>query len=94
MQRSGQIWRGAGAIFEVLAPVIGGTVAGAADANQSAHADEVYLGSDSAGRLEDLGALSAVAPPHGDDATPTGDRAAARLVERLSTSAIVVELLV
>lgn len=89
------VWRGPGAVFEVLSPVIGGTVAGASDPDQSTHANEVFLGADSAGRLEKL-TIADTVPPFGDDVTTLGssNRPAARLVERLSSSAIVVELLV
>lgn len=89
------VWRGPGAVFEVLAPVIGGTVAGAADPDQSSHSDEVFLVADSAGRLEKA-AIGDTVPPFGDDTSSLGssNRPVARLVERLSSSAIVVELLV
>lgn len=80
------IWRGPGSVFEILAPVFDDTGLGAAaGAEDGAAANEVYLAAGSDGRL--------VAD---SDATPyeDSDRAVARLVERLSNNAIIVEILV
>lgn len=90
------IWRGAGSVFEILAPVFNDTNLSAAAAGEDgAHANEVYLGADSTGRLAVL-TLSDVVPPHGDNVTTiSGDpRATARLIKRVGDGAIVVELLV
>lgn len=90
------IWRGAGSVFEILAPVFNDTnLSTAAAAEDGAHANEVYLGADSTGRLAAL-TLSDVVPPHGDNVTTiSGDpRATARLIKRVGDGAIIVELLV
>lgn len=80
------VWRGAGSVFEVLAPVFVDTgLAAAAAAEDGAGANEVYLSANTDGRLE----LDADANPY-----TTGHRAVARLVRRLSDKAIIVELLV
>jgi hypothetical protein len=80
------IWRGAGSVFEVLAPVFVDTgMAAAAAAEDGAGANEVYLSANTDGRLE----LDTDADPY-----TTAHRAAARLVRRLSDKAIIVELLV
>jgi hypothetical protein len=80
------VWRGAGSVFEVLAPVFVDTgMAAAAAAEDGAGANEVYLSANTDGRLE----LDGDADPY-----TTAHRAAARLVRRLSDKAIIVELLV
>ena len=80
------VWRGSGAVFEVLAPVFLDTGLGAAAATEDgAAANEVYLSANTDGRLE----LDGDADPY-----TTGDRAVARLMRRLSDKAIIVELLV
>jgi hypothetical protein len=80
------VWRGAGSVFEVLAPVFVDTgMAAAAAAEDGAGANEVYLSANTDGRLE----LDTDADPY-----TTAHRAAARLVRRLSDKAIIVELLV
>jgi hypothetical protein len=90
------VWRGAGSVFEILAPVFVDTgLSAAAAAEDGSHAQEVYLAPDSTGRLA-LEAIGDVVAPHGDNVTTiSGDpRAAARLVKRLSANAVVIELLV
>lgn len=80
------VWRGAGSVFEILAPVFVDTgLAAAAAAEDGAQANEVYMASDATGRLVYGGSVN----PYTNN-----NRAAARLVNRLSDSAIVVELLV
>lgn len=80
------VWRGAGSVFEILAPVFEDTgLAAAAAAEDGAGANEVYMAADATGRLVYGGSVN----PY-----TTGHRAVARLVNRLSDSAIVVELLV
>lgn len=76
------VWRGAGGVFEILAPAFDDTgLAALAAAEDGAGANEIYLESNAKGQL--LGAAGAYT---------TGD--AARLVKRLSANAVVVELLV
>lgn len=77
------VWRGAGSVYEVLAPAFDDTgLAAAAAAENGAVGNEVYMNSNAAGQL--------VADAAG--AMTISDTA--RLVQRLSSKAIVIELLV
>ena len=90
------VWRGPGSVYEVLAPVFVDTgLSAAAAAEDGAHANEVFLGSDATGRLK-AQTLANTTPPTGDDVTSlnASARSAARLVKRLSDNAIIIELLV
>jgi len=78
------VWRGAGSVYEILAPVFSdanslATIAGQEDGTV---AKEVYLNSNAKGQLEAPGAAAAALGT------------TARLVKYLSANAIIVELLV
>lgn len=76
------VWRGAGSVFEILAPVFDDTgLAALAAAEDGDEANEVYMTSNAKGQL--VGAAGAQALGN-----------TARLVSRLSANAIIVELLV
>lgn len=77
------VWRGPGSVYEVLAPVFDDTnLSTDAAAETGAHATEVYLQPNAKGQL------AAVSPA----AYAIGDTA--RLMNHLSSNAIIVELLV
>lgn len=76
------VWRGAGGVFEILAPVFDDTnLSTLAAAEDGAAANEVYLNSNAKGQL-----TAAAGATHASDT--------ARLVKSLSANAIIVELLV
>jgi len=79
------IWRGAGGVFEILAPAFSdaNSLSTAASAEAGTVATEVYLNHNAKGQLEYDGSAGA-----------KGVSDAARLVKRLSANAIIVELLV
>jgi len=79
------VWRGVGSVFEVLAPVFVDTGIASAAAAEDGDGTETYLSASADGRLE----LDASADPY-----TSGDRAVARLVDALSSNAVIVELLV
>ena len=73
------VWRGAGSVFEVLAPAFTDTgLSAAAAAEDGTVGNEVYMNSDSTGLL----------------VLKSGGVNVARLMTRLSSNAIIVELLV
>jgi len=77
------VWRGAGGVFEILAPAFDDTdLATDAAAEDGLGATEVYLTNNSAGALVSAGPNSHV------------ENEPARLLKRLSANAIIVELLV
>ena len=82
------VWRGVGGVFEILAPAFDDTgLSTLATAEDGASANEVYFKSNAKGQLLGAGGTYDAA------AAATGP-AAARLLTRLSSSAVVVELLV
>jgi hypothetical protein len=77
------VWRGAGGVFEILAPAFDDTdLATDAAAEDGLGATEVYLTNNAAGALVSAGPNSHV------------ENEPARLLSRLSANAIIVELLV
>ena len=90
------VWRGVGSVYEILAPLFDDTnISGRATAEDGVLANEVYLYSTAKGHLQSAANNNAVSSPRGLGTTPATDaRPAARLVQRLSSTAIVVESLV
>lgn len=86
------IWRGAGGVFQLLAPAFDDTgLAALAAAEDGAPANEVYLRSNASG------VLAAVTNANGWPGlitSATKQLAVARLMRRLSANSIIVELLV
>jgi hypothetical protein len=82
------VWKGPGAVFEVLAPAFDDTGLAAATAAEdgTAAAVEVYLQTGTDGRM--VYSASALQP------WSAANKAVARVVNRLSSNAVVVELLV